>query len=600
MSTVLAPLSETPTSRGGSRLAHLAVRLQHACCARQSAWLLAMTGLAVALGVGLRLSQYALDRSLFLDEVFVATNVVQRPLGQLVQTLEHDQRAPAGFLAAVKLTTHFWRTSDLVLRIVPLLSGLAAMLLFPVVARRLTEDRVAAFATLLFALSPTMVFMSSDLKQYSTDAAATLLLLAIVPFHAAERRQMGRWLLLALAGGGCLWFSFPAVFVLAATGTTLAAVVLRGRERRSLMGVVFCGCVWGLAALGLYLVQLRYFASEPSWKRLWDGSFLPIIPTSAADLLWLPRKLVHLATVPAGLGFGGVAASALLLGVNRQWRSNRLATALLLGPIVVALLASGARVYPFGGRVITFLAPIVLLLVAQGVAHLACVPSRTARLAACLLAVFVLFDPAEAAARHVLLSRAYSNTTFFDYKLEESKLAMRFIRDRWRPGDVVYLYSDARTHFWYYADQFGFRREDSIRGIQSALMNPRWDEVEADLAKLSGRPRVWVFLTHVWQHNGVDDRKLYLYFLDRLGRRLEAYEAPEGCDASAYLYDMSQTDSQSVSRELPARRRREVPTRADIDCGDSRRETPDGPRLGATFADGDRPDVGAGNLFYVW
>lgn len=266
---------------------------------------------------------------------------------------------------------------------------------------------------------------------------------------------------------------------------------------------------------------------------------MPLPPTSLSDLLWYPQKLGHLVTSPVGLGFGGVGMLVFLAGTLRCWEENRYGTGLLLGPMAVALLASGLRVYPFGGRAIVFLAPLVLLLLAAGVDAMANSLGRRRGLLTATAALLLLFHPAVRLSAHVAKGRPYPNDTFWNYKREETKPAMQFVRDRWQQGDLVYLYSDARVAFGYYADQFGFAEDDYVKGIQSGLMNPSWTEIEKDLEQLRGRRRAWIFFTHVWDLNGVDERLLYLHFLDRMGRRLDGYESPQGCDAWVYLYDLS-------------------------------------------------------------
>jgi hypothetical protein len=498
-------------------------------------------GLAV-LGIALRLSQYAFDRSLFLDEVFVATNIIQRSIGELRTTLEFDQRAPVGFLVAVKVTTLAFGTSDLALRLVPLASGIAGVLLFAALARRVAGPVGSAVAMLLFALSPTMIFFSSDLKQYSTDAAATLAILLLAWQPQPGRRDSRRMLAIAVVGAVCIWLSFTSVFVLAAVGLACGIPLLAERRFRELGGWSIAASLWAVSAVGVYFVQIRNLDPDPSWKGLWGADFLPIPPRSIHDVLWVPRKVIHLVTSPVGISFGGAAATAFIAGAVSLFARNRRQAAVLLAPIAVAMLVSATKAYPFAGRAIVFLAPIVLLVAAVGVEAIHRQSTGTARLAAWLVLLFVAFQPLEALGGHVARRRMYTNTSFYDYKFEETKPVMQYIRQRWQPGDVVYLYSDARVSFSYYADQFGLDGCPTIRGIQSALMNPTWDQVEHDLAQLRGRKRVWVYFTHVWQLNGVDDRKLYLYYLDRWGQRLDAYEPPPGQDAWAYLYDLSGPD----------------------------------------------------------
>jgi hypothetical protein len=116
---------------------------------------------------------------------------------------------------------------------------------------------------------------------------------------------------------------------------------------------------------------------------------------------------------------------------------------------------------------------------------------------------------------------------------------MSHVRTAWQPGDLVYLYNQTHVAFDYYSDQFGFVPADSVRGMSAGLINPRWEEIESDLAKLSGRQRVWVLFTHNWKLNEVNERKLYRYFLDRMGTCLDRLELPDPADAAVYLYDLS-------------------------------------------------------------
>jgi hypothetical protein len=65
----------------------------------------------------------------------------------------------------------------------------------------------------------------------------------------------------------------------------------------------------------------------------------------------------------------------------------------------------------------------------------------------------------------------------------------------------------------------------------------RYDS-EREVEELRGRRRVWFLFSHVVRSEGLDDEKLLLYLLDRVGIRLEARRET---GASLYLYDLSRT-----------------------------------------------------------
>src|SRR3954471_7110680 len=58
--------------------------------------------ISLAVGIALRLLQYAVTRSLWLDEALLASSVLSRPVSGLLQPLDYGQTAPTGFLLLVK------------------------------------------------------------------------------------------------------------------------------------------------------------------------------------------------------------------------------------------------------------------------------------------------------------------------------------------------------------------------------------------------------------------------------------------------------------------------------------------------------------------
>jgi hypothetical protein len=270
---------------------------------------------------------------------------------------------------------------------------------------------------------------------------------------------------------------------------------------------------------------------------------MPFPLDSLGDWEWLLQRCHHLATCPLGIAkdFGALALVALVAGIADFYSRQRTRLILLAGPIVLLFAASAARLYPVGGRVIMFLTPAITVLTARGVAVAweCLVPQR--RWIVATVAILLVYHPAACLARHVLKGAPYRNSTFPEYNFEETKPMLAYLSQHWQPGDVVYLYSDARTAFRYYAPQYGLEGA-AVDGIQSAVVNPSWTEVEDDLARLTGLPRVWVFFTHVWKGNGVDDRRLWLFFLDRMGQRRDAFELPAGNDGALYLYDLSKKE----------------------------------------------------------
>src|SRR5205814_7982131 len=100
----------------------------------------------LALGVLFRLRAYLHGRALWLDEVYLALNLVPRSYAELLQPLDHDQGAPLGFLLAAKFLIRCFGESEFVLRLLPFACGLLSLFLFQRIARQLLRPAAACFA----------------------------------------------------------------------------------------------------------------------------------------------------------------------------------------------------------------------------------------------------------------------------------------------------------------------------------------------------------------------------------------------------------------------------------------------------------------------
>ena len=582
--------AEEGPERGSRR--NLDERLTSAGSLKLLVWVILLVG------VGLRISQFAFDRSLFLDEAFVATNIRDRSYLELLQPLEFDQRAPAGFLFAVKLAWNVFGEADWVLRLVPLLAGVASLFAFRAVIARVLQPATQVLAMILFAWAVPQIFYASDLKQYSTDVLMTLLAIHAFLVTDGQRLPWSAVVHVGLCGMLALLFSFPAVFVLAALGGCTAVAQISQREWPRLGRLSAARIWWAIGCATFYFAQCQHFDPNPGWKSLWGDAFLPASLATKASWKWMASRLFHLVAIPGGIAPRVLAALLFLFGVLRWLQVHPLRAMWFLGPIVVTFMAALVNFYPFSGRVILFTAPLVVVIVCYGIQELprlhkdwnflavsvatfviwrthyeidgfwlgvaiaGCltyhvarrlgdrwqyVPQLSASAISVIVAVSLVIAPAEGVRRHIVRQEPYSNPLFWKYQFEDLKPAIAFMRDNWREGDVVYLYSMSYVAFEFYANRYGFEQDDWVRGIEAGLAAPSREAIRDDLQQLAGRPRTWVLFTHVWMNQDISERELYLRYLDEMGQRTKAFELPPGYDAAVYLYDLSSSDAQLAS-----------------------------------------------------
>lgn len=222
---------------------------------------------SLLLGVVLRTREWLHDKSLWLDELTVTQNLVDRGFRGLLQPLAGNQGGPIGWLWAEHSVIKVFGVHELSLRLVPFLGSLAALAVFPIVARRLTGPLAAPAATFLIATSPALIYYAAETKQYSTDTAAALVAVAITCWAADRALTIGRSLSWGLTCGVLAWCSQPTILVAAACGVWLAA--RRCRDRRSAGGILAGGAILAVILAADWWVSLRRLGDNQVLQNYW-------------------------------------------------------------------------------------------------------------------------------------------------------------------------------------------------------------------------------------------------------------------------------------------------------------------------------------------
>ena len=95
------------------------------------------------LGILLRVLRFAYGRDLWLDEVYITTNIESRSFGRLMEPLDIQQGAGLLWLWMTKLCEVLFGGGERALRLPSLLAGIGAMLCFGPLARRLLPPVIA-------------------------------------------------------------------------------------------------------------------------------------------------------------------------------------------------------------------------------------------------------------------------------------------------------------------------------------------------------------------------------------------------------------------------------------------------------------------------
>jgi hypothetical protein len=513
----------------------------------------------IALGVLLRVVGYALNPSLSVDEASLALNIVHRSYSDLFGELDFNQAAPAGFLMLQKFLVQAVGNSPYSLRLIPLLAGVAALLLIYPVAKAFVGRRPALVALALFAISGPLVAYASVNKQYSIDVAVTLALYALAVALPRLTNQL-EIALVAGAGAVAVWLSHPSAFVLAAWGAVLLFDSMARRVWRDSVVVSGVIAVWLLSFAVAYVVtqssvaHVRHSIASSNPTSFTGGGGQPGLAQTyggmARSLLGIPDFTQSIRSLIA------VAAMLLaLVGLGRLLRVNVRAATLLALPGAIALVVSALHFYPLYPRTFLFVIPALVILVSAGFSLMI-----ERRIVAAVLAsatVAGLFGTAAYASAEQIHSSSDPG----------ARAVLRELARNARRGDFLYLYLTSQYDYRYYLECGCFASPRETRRLRamwpiipaagrpqfapplrSALprliagqtTSPVAGDYRRDLGSVASRARVWVLVIDPSpkDNQGLDT------FLRRRGTPHESFSRPDARPPSTLsLYDFRSANS---------------------------------------------------------
>lgn len=391
------------------------------------------TGLLIGVGAALRVAQYLAGRPLWMDEGSLAGNIVGRPFVGLFGPLSNMQLAPPGFLVIEWIAARGLGHHDWALRLWPLAAGVAALFLFERFSRPFLGATAAWVALGMFALSDDLIYYASELKQYSSDVAVAIAcgMMGVAMARGSATMTAGRLAGFAAGGAAAVWFSHPAVFVLAGAGVVAMAGAVGRRDWRSAAGLAVVGAAWVASFAGVYAVSGRQLGEGGGMWRFWAGAFPPRPASVAGGLGWAGRKVLYLFVNPLDFATPlGPRLSLLLVvplfavGCVALGRRDPEGLAILILPAGFALGASALRLYPAHGRLALFLVPSLVVPIAEGAGWLRARGLRGAAWAA-LLAVLLGF-PALTDAYRLAVPRSRAELNPYGDRRPTSLDPMRF------------------------------------------------------------------------------------------------------------------------------------------------------------------------------
>lgn len=462
-----------------------------------------------ALGAWLRFAELG-ARDLWHDEAWLALDVLNDRWQDALffSRAEYGNSTPVLYTFGLRAVVALAGSGETALRFLP---ALLSFLALPVVLWLAREGRwplsAAIIAAALFAFNRQALFFSQELKQYSADALAPLIILVL---GARWRRAPASRALVYGSMASAALYALSHTAVLAAVPMGLGLLLGPGdRDRRKAFAGV--ALVHAAVLLALYFGLLRQ-QRNPGLMRFWHDHFpYSMRPGDMASffghqswrfLVWHFKR-----------GVWKVMAVLWLLGALTLLRRDRRLLIDLLAPVALGLFVAALKLYPFSAsRICFYLEAAILLPIAWGFSTI--IEEASRRLAA-LRSRGV--EPLRLALRGLLIVAVvvyYAGRGIKKSGERAPKDAARAmvsaLKERRRPGDLIVLDG------YYVSPAFDYYARDMDAGDR--LVIPSTGPEELALSIPSSARRVWI----VSSHFGADKRR------NRIKAMRRAFEA-RGC-----------------------------------------------------------------------
>jgi 4-amino-4-deoxy-L-arabinose transferase-like glycosyltransferase len=322
--------------------------------------------LHVILGVAARIYGYILNRSLWLDEAFLASSIVRRDFLDLLDPLDFNQGAPIGFLWLTKILVYIFGSSEFVLRLLPLLAGLSSIYLFYILMYRLNSYSKPWVGTAFFAAVPFLVYYSFEFKPYMVDAFITLSSLILIT-KIYTRNLKPQYLFIYSAA--IVWISFPAIFLLTAFYLLWFVDAALKKDTEFLKLALIGGTITMVSFLFYYFTLYGNLAGNQSLA-YWDLIRFPLIPKDKYDLELIKEISKHYLETYGSYSYSLAAFSIASIFILLFGKFRPLVL-LILSTILLVLAASWLGKYGMLNRILLFVYPLNVLVIVLALYQLA-------------------------------------------------------------------------------------------------------------------------------------------------------------------------------------------------------------------------------------
>ena len=488
----------------------------------------------IFIGIALRLYQYLINHTLWLDEAFIAINIIRSNYSELLSPLKYyNQAAPVIFLLVTKFITKVWGISEYALRFLPLLTGIGSMVASYFLGKKFLDKKSIPVFLTLIAFSRYGIYYSAELKQYLLEMFATIFILILASKIYESEYKLKFCLAAGFAGGFLIFCSYTSAFILAGVGIALfLSLIIRKREinnniifKKNILYLIISGAIWLVSFIFNYFIFVKKSAT-PVFYQYWKGlySFPPFPLKTSSDFLWYPKTFLNLIKDPLGFTFHisninsipyfiiviqyAVVILMIIFGTyhiikNKKWFNLMV----IYLPILVIFIVSLLGIYPLYGRLELFIIPICYLLISEGSAEAISIFKRGWKTIGIVLISILIAFPIFYAVNNIINSQIR----------HETKPVMEYYIKNRQPEDKVYIYPSASEEpvYTYYTEYYFENLNDRI--FIKTDFNKNKEEYYGELLEKTEKSRTWI----IFPFNTEEEKEIINFLSDNGNKVLE-------------------------------------------------------------------------------
>ena len=402
--------------------------------------------LLIGIGITLRLVQYFHNRSLWGDEARLAIGITDFSIS-ILKPLPHKQVAPILFLMIERLFVFLFGNNEFSLRAFPLICSIATLFLIKKIAKQITKnEKIALVSLLLFSISPLLIFYSSEIKQYSSDVFTFLILTSLALGNLKDKVKI-YWL--TLVGIISIFLSNISIFVL----FYIYIILLFNQLIEKKIDLHFI--ISSILLLFSFAINYYFFIyAHPTRNfmiKYWDFAFMNFNPFSIDFWNWLAttfvsffRKLffVRFKLPWPVYGYISIISGLFIVGILKGIKKrDYLFLYLTFFPILLHLVISSFRIYPFAIRLILYLSPVFLIIISSGMFEIFKLLKSKKYKKILSILLFIC-----------LLGMIILNGKHFPIEKAEIRKSMTYISKHYTTGDKIIVSDIASKQFNYYLE----------------------------------------------------------------------------------------------------------------------------------------------------